>query len=521
MSIQAVVVRNALVSDIPGMLEVGKHAYASWPSHALATERNYQMQIEAFPSGQFVAVMGDRIVGYCCSLIVWLDDDSPWYAHGEITGWGSFSTHDVAGNTLYGADIAVDPEVQGKGVSKKLYQARKTLMRRLNLKQMVAGGRIPGYAHYQGKMSAKAYVDKVIAGELRDPALNAHLRAGYQVKGVHFGYIQDEQSLGYATHLVMENTKHHARKRFIAAQPIKVHSRKARVCSIQYEMRRIQNWEDLCDQVEYFVDTADAYDSHLIVFPELFIAQMLCTLPRELSMLEMVEKLADLKEKYIEFFTKLAVRSQLMIVAGSIPVRQENGELRNVAHLFSPGGNVYTQEKLHLTPGESNYWGLQPGEGLKVFHTPIGRIAILICYDIEFPELSRILVDSGVDLIVVPFATDERKAYLRVRYCAQARAVENTCYVVLSGNVGGLPKSPAMAVNFGQAAILTPSDFAFPLYAIAAEGVINTQTVVVSDVDIGALQVQREVADVKPLMDRRLDLYNIQKTFSVEQITVT
>jgi len=513
-------VRNALHKDIPSILEVAKRAYASWPSHTMATERNYQMQIDTFPAGQFVALLNDKVVGYCSSLIVWLDEDSPWYAHGEITGWGSFSTHDVSGNTLYGSDIAVDPEAQGKGVSKKLYQARKALMRRLNLKQMVAGGRIPGYAQQQGKMSAKAYVDKVIAGELKDPALNAHLRAGYQVKGVHFGYIQDEQSLGYATHLVMENPRHMSRKHTISAQPIKVPSRKARVCTIQYEMRRIQTWEDMCDQVEYFVDTADAYDCHLVVFPELFIAQMLCTFPRDLTMLEMVEKLADLHGKYIEFFTQLAVKNQLMIVAGSTPVRQENGELRNVAHLFSPGGNVYTQEKLHLTPGESEYWGLQPGDGLKVFHTPMGRIAILICYDIEFPELSRILVDSGVDMIVVPFATDERKAYQRVRYCAQARAVENTIYVVLSGNVGGLPKSPAMAVNFGQAAILTPSDFAFPLYAIAAEGVVNTQTVVVSDIDVGGLQVQREVANVKPLMDRRLDLYKIQKTFNVEQIVV-
>lgn len=520
MSSQAVFIRNAQSKDIPGILEVAARAYANWPSHTLATERNYQMQIDAFPPGQVVAIIDEKVVGYCTSLIVLLDDESPWFAHGEITGWGSFSTHDVSGNTLYGADIAVDPAFQGRGVSKKLYQARKALMRRLNLKQMVAGGRIPGYENYQGKMSAKAYVQKVVDGEFLDPALNAHLRAGYEVRGVHFGYIEDEQSLGYATHLVMENPKHHSRKRYIAAQPIKSHSRKARVCAIQYEMRRIQSWEDMCEQVEYFVETADAYDSHLVVFPELFIAQMLCTFPRELSLLEMVEKLADLHVKYVDFFTQLAVKSQLMIVAGSVPVRQANGELRNVAHLFSPGGNVYTQEKLHLTPGESTYWGLQPGDGLKVFHTPIGRIAILICYDIEFPELSRILVDSGVDMVVVPFATDERKAYQRVRYCAQARAVENTIYVVLAGNVGGLPKSPSMRVNFGQAAILTPSDFAFPLNAVAAEGVVNTQTVVVSDIDIGSLQIQREVADVKPLIDRRKDLYRIEKTFSVEQVIV-
>jgi predicted amidohydrolase len=273
--------------------------------------------------------------------------------------------------------------------------------------------------------------------------------------------------------------------------------------------------------VEYFVDTADLYDSHLVVFPELFIAQMLCTFNRNTPLPELVSQLADLHAQYVELFTSLATTRQILIVAGSAPVRQPDGTIRNVAHLFSPMGNVYTQEKLHLTPAESNYWGLCQGEGLKVFETHLGRIAILICYDIEFPELSRMLVDAGVDLIIVPFATDERKSYQRVRYCAQARAVENTIYVVLAGNVGTLPRSPAMSLNFGQAAILTPSDFAFPLNGIAAEGVINTQTVVISDIDLGALEVEREVANVRPLIDRRPDIYFIQSRIKIEKCKVS
>jgi predicted amidohydrolase/ribosomal protein S18 acetylase RimI-like enzyme len=518
---KSIIVRNAVLADVPAIVEVAAKAYSRWPSGHLANERNYQMQITAFPEGQFVAIKDDKIVGYCSSLIVYLDDDSPWYAHGEITGFGSFSTHDPSGNTLYGADIAVDPDYQRQGISKKLYAARKALLRRHNLKQMIAGGRIPGYSEYRGKMSAKEYVAKVIGGELHDKALNAHIRAGYEIQGVHFGYIDDEQSLGYSTHLVMPNLRHNANKRALAGQPIKRTLRRARICAIQYEMRKIKNWEELCEQVEYFVDTADLYDSHLVVFPELFIAQMLCTFNRNTPLPELVSQLADLHAQYVELFTSLATTRQILIVAGSAPVRQPDGTIRNVAHLFSPMGNVYTQEKLHLTPAESNYWGLCQGEGLKVFETHLGRIAILICYDIEFPELSRMLVDAGVDLIIVPFATDERKSYQRVRYCAQARAVENTIYVVLAGNVGTLPRSPAMSLNFGQAAILTPSDFAFPLNGIAAEGVINTQTVVISDIDLGALEVEREVANVRPLIDRRPDIYFIQSRIKIEKCKVS
>lgn len=516
-----IIVRNASLDDVPAILEVAKKAYPHWSEHQRANERNYQMQISAFPDGQFVAVVDGRVAGYCSSLIVYLDDDSPWYAHGEITGFGSFSTHNHSGNTLYGADIAVDPEFQRMGISKKLYTARKALLRRYNLKQMIAGGRIPGYQEYSGKMTAKEYVARVIAGELQDKALNAHLKAGYQVQGVHYGYMDDEQSLGYSTHLAMPNPRHNPTKRALAGQPIKRTVRRARVCAVQYEMRKIGSWEELCEQVEYFVDTADSYDSHLVVFPELFLAQMLCTLDRTKPFIELVRELASLHEKYIKLFTGLATSRQMLIVAGSMPVIQPDGTMRNVAHLFSPMGNVYTQEKLHLTPAEAAYWGLSRGEGLKVFNTPLGRIAILICYDIEFPELSRMLVDSGVDLIVVPFATDERKSYQRVRYCAQARAVENTIYVVLAGNVGTLPRSPAMNINFGQAAVLTPSDFAFPMNAVAAEGIINTQTVVITDIDLGALEVEREVANVRPLIDRRPDIYAVERRITIEKVTVS
>jgi predicted amidohydrolase len=385
---------------------------------------------------------------------------------------------------------------------------------------MLAGGRIPGYSEHTGKMSAKEYVDAVVAGRLKDPALNAHLKAGYTVKSVHYGYIEDQESLGYATHLVMLNPSFRQGKKFVSAQQISRTVRKCRVCAIQYEMQKISGWADFCEQVEYFIDTADAYDSHIVVFPELFIAQMLCTFPRDLTFLAMVRKLADLHADYVQFFTQMAKSRDLFIVAGSVPVLQEDGRIKNVAHLFSPAGQYFTQDKLHLTPAEKEHWGMSAGDGLAVFDTIYGRIGILICYDIEFPELSRILVNAGVDMIVVPFATDERKAYQRVRFCAQARSVENIIYTVLSGNVGTLPRSPAMGINFGQAAILTPSDFAFPLYSIAAEGVVNTQTVVVSDLDIGALEIEREIGNVRPLLDRRTDLYNLVSHVKVQRIRV-
>src|SRR5690606_16491504 len=110
------------------------------------------------------------------------------------------------------------------------------------------------------------------------------------------------------------------------------------------------------------------------------------------------------------------------------------GKIYNSAYLFTPTGNVYWQDKLHITPSERRYWGIEAGDTIKVFDSPLGRFGIQICYDIEFPELTRIMVNHGLEILFCPFSTDERKAYYRVRYCAHARAIENYIYVVLAGN---------------------------------------------------------------------------------------
>ena len=215
----------------------------------------------------------------------------------------------------------------------------------------------------------------------------------------------------------------------------------------------------------------------------------------------------------------MAKRTGLYIIGGSHPVRT-NGTIRNVAHLFSPSGAVYTQDKLHVTPNERQEYGIEPGDGLKLFKTSHARIAILVCYDVEFPELVRLLTLAGVEVLFVPFSTDERRAYHRVRTTSQARAVENVIYTVLSGNVGNLPQVDNFLINYGQAAIFTPSDFPFPTDATAGAADFNTETVVISDLDLVALEETRELGSVRPLRDRRQDLYEIRGTHPVEVVTV-
>ena len=188
----------------------------------------------------------------------------------------------------------------------------------------------------------------------------------------------------------------------------------------------------------------------------------------------------------------------------------ENDRLYNIAYLFHRNGGIDKQYKLHITPNERRWWGVEPGSVLRVFDTDKGKISIQICYDVEFPELGRLAAEAGAEIFFVPFCTDERYGYLRVRYCAQARCVENHVYVAMAGTVGNLPDVANMDIQYAQSCILTPCDFPFARDGIAAEASENVETLTISDVNLADLSWARAEGTVRNLADRRFDLYRIE-----------
>jgi predicted amidohydrolase/GNAT superfamily N-acetyltransferase len=506
--------------DIAGVIACNKAAYADYPPEFEYDQRLYEMQLAAFPEGQFVALAEGTVAGFATSLIVSLDDDTYWYTVDEITGAGTFSTHNDLGDTLYGADLAVHPDYRRMGISGMLYERRTRLLKRYNLRRMIAYGRIPGYKDHAGRMTADQYVRKVVEGELSDPALNAHLKAGYEVKKVQLDITVDFSSLNYSTYLEMPNPDFDLAKSKIAISGVpKRPARRIRICAAQYLMRPIRSWKEMEDSVEFFVDTAQSSHCHFLLFPEYFSYQLISFLPPANTMQETVRQLASQTERYIQMLRSLAMKYKLYIVGGSHPGIRD-GRLYNTAYLLSPTGHIYSQDKLHITPAERNEGNIEPGTCLRVFNTPLARIAIQICYDIEFPETARLLALAGVEVIFVPLYTDEKKAYWRVRHCAQARAVENFIYVVLAGNVGNMRTPMGSFLNYSQAAILTPSDFPFPEKGIQGEADPNVESVVVSELALSALAQQRHIATVRPLHDRRPDLYQLHSMVDLENIRV-
>jgi predicted amidohydrolase len=274
-----------------------------------------------------------------------------------------------------------------------------------------------------------------------------------------------------------------------------------RVAALQYFIRPVLRFQQFKDQVVGLVETAKDYKAGLLVFPEYFTVQLLTLGDLKRPIREQVQDLARYAEPFIELMSELAQANGLYIVAGSLPVAGERGQLCNDSFLFSPKGGYGVQGKIHMTRWEREDWGIQPRSRLKVFETDLGRLAIAICYDVEFPEIARAAAREGCYLLVVPSCTDDRQGYLRVRYCAQARAIENQMYVIQACTVGSLPMVPAVSLNYGQAAILTPSDFPFARDGILAEGNPNIEMMVIGELNLSTIKEMRESGTVLPLRD--------------------
>ncbi len=273
-----------------------------------------------------------------------------------------------------------------------------------------------------------------------------------------------------------------------------------RVAALQYYIRPVPTFEHFKDQVESLVATAADYTCQLLVFPEYFTVQLLTLGDVKRPMPDQVRALAGQLDRYLDIMTGLARRHGLYIVGGTIPV-VEGDKVYNQCYVFGPGGDYGVQGKLHMTRFETEEWLVEPCSLLRVFETSFGRIGVAICYDVEFPEIARAAAVANAQILVVPSCTDDRQGFLRVRYCSHARSIENQLYVVHSCTVGSLPMVPAVSLNYGQASILTPSDFPFSRDGILAEGTVNQEMMVIGELNLTTIGESRTFGTVLPLKD--------------------
>ncbi|WP_291118644.1 bifunctional GNAT family N-acetyltransferase/carbon-nitrogen hydrolase family protein [Flavobacterium sp. UBA6135] len=503
-TINKIELRNLQIEDYKELKNSMMEAYSEL-ENSYWKEHHIEKLLSIFPEGQLVVLVDDKVVGSALSLIIDYKKVIANHTYAQITGNYSFDTHNPLGEVLYGIDVFIHPKYRGLRLGRRLYDARKELCEQLNLKSIIFAGRIPNYIDYMEEFSPKQYIEKVKQKELYDPVLSFQISNDFHVKKIMKNYlVGDKSSNEYAVLMEWNNI-------YYDESPNLINLKKSviRLGLIQWQMRPLNNLEQLFEQAEFFIDVVSGYGSDFALFPELFTAPLMADY-NHLSEADAIRELAKHSEPIRKKFQEYAISYNINIITGSMPY-MENGILYNVGFLCKRDGTNEMYTKIHITPNETLHWGMKGGSQIKTFDTDCGKIGIMICYDVEFPELSRLMADEGMNILFVPFLTDTQNGYTRVKHCAQSRAIENECYVAIAGCVGNLPKVNNMDIQYAQSAVFTPSDFAFPSNGVKAEATPNTEMTLIVDVDLDLLKQLHEFGTVRILKDRRHDLYSIKK----------
>lgn len=497
-------IRHATLADVDGAVNLSRRVY---PEEAPYTRGQISGQISAFPEGTFIAVYEGAIVGYAASTII--NEDRVMAAHSwsEISGGGYGSQHNANGDWLYGLEVMVDPSRRRLRIGKRLYSARERLCVDLGLKGIAFGGRIPGFRRAQRTHSTpQAYLEAVKNGDLKDTILSFQMRSGFEpLRALPHYAPEDRASGGHAALMIWRNPYYDPSS---DSQPVtRTNTEIVRVTSVQLNARTLKSPEEFYETVDYFTNIAAEYGSDFVVFPEHFTLQLLSCEDEELPPDRAIDRASEHTATFVERLKAMALSRAINIIGGSHATKTEDGDIHNICHVFLRDGTVHRQEKLHPTPDERSSWNIKGGDSIDVINTDCGPIGVMICYDSEFPEAARRLADQGARILFVPYNTDTRHGHLRVKYCCQARAVENQCYVVTSGMVGNLDNVSNLDIQYAQSAIFTPCDFPFARDGIAAEASENVEMIIVADLNLATVQWARAAGSVRNLRDRRFDLY--------------
>ena len=264
---------------------------------------------------------------------------------------------------------------------------------------------------------------------------------------------------------------------------------KVRIAAAQYPIDAIASWEAYTDKLSHWIGEAASEGAQLLLFPEYGAMELARMFAPEVwsDLQQSIDFVGASRGKIDALHAELAEKHQVYVVAASLPERDADGVATNVARVISPKGRIAEQCKLIMTRFEREQWKIQGAREINVFDTRVGKFGIAICYDVEFPLIARAMNDGGAAMILAPSCTDALHGYHRVRVGAQARALENQCYVIQSPTVGEAPWSPAVDNNVGAAGVFGPPDLGFPGDGVVAMGRLNEPMWLYAELDLTAV----------------------------------
>jgi len=280
------------------------------------------------------------------------------------------------------------------------------------------------------------------------------------------------------------------------------HRQTLKVASAQYPIDQPATLDAWRDKIAHWVAEGAATGAEVLVFPEYAAIEQAGALGEKVygNLDATLQAVADLEADRVGLHQELAAKHRVHILVGSGPARKGEGRYVNAAQLVTPKGSIGVQEKLIMTPFETD-WGISAGKQARVFDTGLGLIGINICYDSEFPLLARAMAEAGAELLLVPSCTERVSGYNRVRTGSRARALENQIAAIVSPTVGDALWSPAVDRNTGAAGIYVPAEQTVSDTGILAQGELNAAQWVTADVDLARLRHLRTSGEMRNYID--------------------
>lgn len=287
----------------------------------------------------------------------------------------------------------------------------------------------------------------------------------------------------------------------------------------QYPINYYYSEPQLQENLESWVKKAKEGNSDLLVFPEYGSMELISLVPKhdQMNIHQQLESLQELHDLFLKSFVQISKKYSIYIVAPSFPLKVEN-KFFNRAYIISPSGRFDFQDKIHMTRFEEE-WGISPSETeLKIFETSLGKIAIQICFDIEFPWPASLLAYAGIQVILAPSCTEGMSGLNRVHIGAKARALENQLYIGVSQLVGNAPWSQAVDINNGIAAFYGPVDIGFPSDGVLSQGILNQPNWITHEIDLSQLDKVRADGQVQNFIKNSSYPWDKSKKLSLKTV---
>ena len=318
-------IRKLTLNDYDELKSTMEKAYPSM-SENIWSKKSIQKLIKLFPEGQVCITVDNKIAAVALALIVQYELYGDDHTYKEITGNYTFNTHSDTGNVLYGIEIFVDPEFRELRLARRLYDARKELCEKLNLKSIIVGGRIPNYHLHSADLSPREYIQQVRKKEVYDPVLSFQLANNFLPVRALKNYLPEDSHSEENAVLLQWNNIYYSKK------PNTMQDSVIRLGLVQWQMRHFKDIDAFFEQVEFFVNVMADYKSDFIMFPEFFNTPLLAPF-NHLSERESMFKLAELTEEIKNKLSQLAIGYNINIIGGSMPLNEKK-KLYNISYLL-------------------------------------------------------------------------------------------------------------------------------------------------------------------------------------------